>query len=116
VDKWPDRHWLGVIVPKRHARRAVTRSLLKRQMRSALARHAATLPTGLWLMRLRQPFAPRDFPSAASAALASTVRAELDRLLQRAATATGRRGPAAAPAAQDPSDAATRPSPGGVAA
>ena len=68
-------------MPKRHARRAVTRSLLKRQLRSAFERHAAGLPAGLWLLRLRQPFAVADFPSAASAALASAVRSELDGLL-----------------------------------
>lgn len=89
VDKVPDRHWLGVVVPKRHAKRAVTRSLLKRQMRAAVARHVQALPPGLWLLRLRQPFALRGFPSAASVALASAAREELDRLLQKAA-----RGPA----------------------
>ena len=68
-------------MPKRHARRAVTRNLLKRQLRSAFERHAAGLPAGLWLVRLRQPFAVADFPSAASAALARAVRSELDGLL-----------------------------------
>jgi ribonuclease P protein component len=29
----PAGRWLGLVVPKRHARRSVTRSLLKRQMR-----------------------------------------------------------------------------------
>ncbi len=75
--------WLGCLVPKRQARRAVTRSLLKRQARAAFARHAARLPRGLWLLRLRQPFAAEQFPSAASEALARAVRAELDQLLAR---------------------------------
>ena len=35
--------WVGAVVPKRHARRAVTRSLLKRQIRGAFERHAAAL-------------------------------------------------------------------------
>src|SRR5664279_2304235 len=39
---------LGVVVPKRHARRAVTRSLLKRQIYAAGGRHAAALAHGLW--------------------------------------------------------------------
>jgi ribonuclease P protein component len=77
----PEMRWLGCVVPKRHARRSVTRSLLKRQVRSAFERHAAELPNGLWLVRLRQPFALADFPSAASAALAGAVRSELDGLL-----------------------------------
>ncbi len=76
----PDGLWLGCLVPKRHARRAVTRNLLKRQVRSVFQRHAAQLPRGLWLVRLRQPFAVADFPSSASGALAQAVRAELDRL------------------------------------
>jgi ribonuclease P protein component len=90
VDKSPGGHWLGLVVPKRHARRAVTRSLLKRQMRAAMQSHAAQLPQGLWLVRLRQPFAVVEFPSAASVALARAVRDELFALLQRAA----RGGPA----------------------
>jgi ribonuclease P protein component len=69
------------VVPKRHARRAVTRNLLKRQVHRALERNAGSLPPGLWLVRLRQPFGVAEFPSARSAALASAVRKELDGLL-----------------------------------
>lgn len=83
VDDLAGGHWLGSVVPKRHARRAVTRNLLKRQIRAAVARHAATLPAGLWLVRLKSPFAPQQFPSAASAALAGAARAELDALLAK---------------------------------
>jgi ribonuclease P protein component len=85
VDKVPSDHWVGCVVPKRHARRAVTRNLLKRQMRAALGRHAAALQPGLWLVRLRSPFVKTAFPSAASDALSSAAREELDRLLIRAA-------------------------------
>lgn len=83
VDNESSLLWVGAVVPKRHARRAVTRSLLKRQIRGAFERHAAALPGGLWLVRLRAPFAPRDYPSAASAALAGAARVELDQLLER---------------------------------
>ncbi len=83
--KIPADHWVGCVVPKRHARRAVTRNLLKRQIRAALGRHAAALQPGLWLVRLRSPFVKTAFPSAASAALSSAAREELDRLLRRAA-------------------------------
>lgn len=79
------QQWIGCVVPKRHARRAVTRSLLKRQIRMALQRHASGLPGGLWLVRLRGPFAPQQFPSAASDALREAARAELDQLLARIA-------------------------------
>jgi ribonuclease P protein component len=72
------------VVPKRHARRAVTRNLLKRQVKGAFARHAEALPKGLWLVRLRQPFPVSEFVSAKSAALGLAARQELDRLLTRA--------------------------------
>jgi len=77
--------WLGCVVPKRHARRAVTRTLLKRQIRVAFERHAGALPAGLWLVRLRAPFSRTEYVSARSEALAAAARAELDRLLAGAA-------------------------------
>jgi ribonuclease P protein component len=86
-------HWLGVVVPKRHARRSVTRSLVKRQMRAALSRHAQVLPGGQWLLRLRQPFPVREFPSAASQALAHAMREELNDLLERVARSSALHAP-----------------------
>jgi len=82
VDDWPARaaRKLGVVVPKRHARRAVTRSLLKRQIYAAGARHAASLARGLWIVRLRAPFDRTRFVSAASPALREVARAELEDL------------------------------------
>jgi ribonuclease P protein component len=75
-----DGLWAGAVVPKRHARRSVTRSLLKRQIRSALARHAAALAPGLWVVRLRAPFDKAVYPSAASEPLKRAARAELETL------------------------------------
>jgi ribonuclease P protein component len=91
VDNLSGAHWLGVVVPKRHARRSVTRSLVKRQMRAALSCHAQVLPGGQWLLRLRQPLAVREFPSAASQALARAVREELNDLLGRVARSSASR-------------------------
>ena len=71
---------LGAVVPKRHARRAVTRSLLKRQIYAAGGRHAGALPRGLWIVRLRAPFDRSRFVSAASRALRDAARSELDEL------------------------------------
>ena len=90
VDNSPVTQWLGCIVPKRQARRAVTRNLLKRQMRECFHRHAAALPKGLWLLRLHAGFAVRDYPSARSEALAQNARAELERLLAAAASVKAR--------------------------
>jgi ribonuclease P protein component len=84
VDDLPAKLWLGCVVPKRHAKRAVTRNLLKRQVRGAFERHGDLLPRGLWLVRLRQPFPVTEFVSARSQALLHAARLELDTLLTRA--------------------------------
>lgn len=84
VDDSPGGHWLGSVVPKRHARRSVTRNLLRRQIRSVMSQHLPRLPQGIWLVRLRAPFGREQFPSAASEALRQVARTELDQLLQRA--------------------------------
>ena len=76
-----DSHWLGVVLPKRLARRAVTRTLLKRQIRSALGAREKALPGGLWVVRLRAPFDRAQFVSAASDALRRSAREELVQLL-----------------------------------
>lgn len=73
----------AAVVPKRHARRAVTRNLIRRQMREALHRQARLAPGTRVLIRLRAPFDPRRFASAASVPLRQAVRAELDLLLAR---------------------------------
>jgi len=78
-------HWLGLVVPKRHAKRAVTRNLIKRQVRAAMARHAAELPAGLWVVRLRAPFDRQQFLSPGSDHLRATAHNEVDVLFDRAA-------------------------------
>ena len=72
-------------MPKRHAKRAVTRSLLKRQIRSTVTGAEAALAGGLWVIRLRAPFDRHIFVSAASDALKRVARAELEQLLESAA-------------------------------
>jgi ribonuclease P protein component len=94
----PRGHWLGVVLPKRLARRAVTRNLLRRQIRAATLRHLSTLPPGLWVVRLRAPFAVADFVSAASSRLRQAARDELDGLLAASSTA----GPSALRAGDRP--------------
>jgi ribonuclease P protein component len=77
--------WFGIVVPKRHARKAVARNLLRRQIRGAIERHHASLAHGMWLVRLRAQFDPRGFRSAAPAQLRQAARAELDSLMKKAA-------------------------------
>jgi ribonuclease P protein component len=76
---------VGYVIPKRLARRAVTRVAIRRQMRVAVQRHGAGLAAGDWTLRLRAPFTAQDFRSASSELLQRALRAELDVLLQAAA-------------------------------
>jgi ribonuclease P protein component len=94
VDNQPAR--LGIVVPKRFSRRAVTRSLLKRQIRAAVGRHLAHLDTGIWIVRQRAQFQSAAEGSAASQRLKLSARRELDGMLdvvrQRKLTANPRAG------------------------
>ncbi len=72
--------WVGAMVPKRWARRAVTRNLIKRQVYSIAARHAATLPAAAYLVRLRSAFDRTQFKSASSDALRQVVHQEVEQL------------------------------------
>jgi ribonuclease P protein component len=83
-DSVPKVCWLGAVVPKRHARRSVTRTLLKRQIRSVASAQAGLVP-GLWVVRLRSPFDRIAFPSAASDALKVCAGTELAGVLADAA-------------------------------
>jgi ribonuclease P protein component len=76
--------WLGAVVPKRHARRSVTRTMLKRQIRAVVQSNAENLAGGLWVVRLRAPFDRTQFVSATSSALRRVARDELDLLIRKA--------------------------------
>ncbi len=73
---------LGLVLPKKMARRSVTRSLIKHQARELWrVRLGAGLPAGDWVLRLKAPWPVAQFPSAASAPLKQLVREELTALL-----------------------------------
>ena len=74
--------WLGAMVPKRWARRAVTRNLIKRQIYS-LARQHLHPSDAAYLVRLRSAYEKRQLPSAASDGLRVAVRSELEQLYFR---------------------------------
>ncbi len=76
---------LALVVPKRHAKRAATRNLIKRQIREALRRRLDRWSGRQILIRQRGPFDRQQFPSAASDALRAAVRAELDLLFAQVA-------------------------------
>ncbi len=72
--------WIGALIPKRWARRAVTRNTIRRQIYAVAQDRAASLPEAAHVVRLRQAFDPRQFPSATSDTLRRVVRAELQAL------------------------------------
>ena len=77
--------WLGAMVPKRWARRAVTRNAIKRQIYAVAAVLDAPLLQAAHVVRLRATFDRKQFVSATSCALQQAVRAELVQLFARAA-------------------------------
>ncbi|GAB3361545.1 MULTISPECIES: ribonuclease P protein component [Giesbergeria] len=85
--------WLGAMVPKRWARRAVTRNAIKRQIYN-VAIHAgvAGLPSAAYVVRLRAAFDRQQFISAQSELLKQAVRAELVQLFARAVRHSGHGG------------------------
>lgn len=79
----PDAAWIGAMVPKRWARRAVTRNAVRRQIYAVAGSLAPPLAAGAHLVRLRAAFAPQQFPSASSVALRRALRAELQQLFAK---------------------------------
>lgn len=75
--------WVGVVLPKRWARRAVTRNAIRRQIHELSRLHANALPPAAWVIRLRSEFSRQQFVSATSEPLKRAVRAELTQLLGR---------------------------------
>jgi ribonuclease P protein component len=79
-----DEPWIGAVVPKRWAKRAVTRNGIKRQIYNVSAAYASRLPAAAHVVRLRMDFARAEFPSAWSEPLKASVRGELQQLFERA--------------------------------
>ncbi len=79
--------WLGAMVPKRWAKRAVTRNTIKRQIYNVSAKFESVLPVAAHVVRLRSGFDREKFFSATSVALKSAVRDELVQLFSNATQA-----------------------------
>jgi len=71
---------LGALIPKRWAKRAVTRNLIKRQIYEVSALYAHELTPTAHVVRLRAEFDKRHFVSASSTVLKKAVRNELTQL------------------------------------
>ncbi|MBK6649880.1 MAG: ribonuclease P protein component [Betaproteobacteria bacterium] len=78
--------WLGAMVPKRWAKRAVTRNAIKRQI-YAVSAISPLLPQA-HVVRLRATFDRKQFISATSDVLKTAVREELIKLFKRAEEAS----------------------------
>ena len=74
--------WLGAMVPKRWARRAVTRNAIKRQIYAVSADFQHLYQQAAFVVRLRRDFSRAEFISATSVQLRFAVRGELESLLQ----------------------------------
>ena len=85
--------WLGAMVPKRWARRAVTRNAIRRQIYTVSLLYTARLDMAAHVIRLRSSFDTKQYVSAASDALKRAVRAELQNLLDHACSAAAVRVP-----------------------
>jgi ribonuclease P protein component len=77
--------WIGTLIPKRWAKRAVTRNAIKRQIYTVSLHFEPQLPVAAHVVRLRAGFDRTQFPSATSDALKRAVRGELQELFARAA-------------------------------
>jgi ribonuclease P protein component len=76
--------YVGVVLPKRWAKRAVTRNAIKRQVYAVSDALNPPLPAAAHVVRLRAGFDRAQFLSATSPELKVAVRSELNKLFARA--------------------------------
>ena len=79
--------WIGAMVPKRWAKRAVTRNAMKRQIYNVSHQFEDDLLAAAYLVRLRAGFDSKRFVSASSAMLQLALRRELHTLFSAAVSA-----------------------------
>jgi ribonuclease P protein component len=77
--------WVGAMVPKRWAKRAVTRNAIKRQIYTVSADFLPSLPPAAWVVRLRRDFSRKEFVSASSEALKAAIHSEMLALMRAVA-------------------------------
>ena len=70
------------MLPKRWAKRSVTRHLIKRQVYSVAQNH--DLPQAAYVVRMRSSFDAQQFVSAQSEPLRQAVRSEMQQLFAQA--------------------------------
>jgi ribonuclease P protein component len=78
---------MGALTPKRWAKRAVTRNLIRRQVHAVSREFEKGLVRTAYVVRLRAAFNSQQFTSASSQLLKQTVRDELKQLFARVSVA-----------------------------
>ncbi len=76
---------IGAVVPKRLAKRAVTRNAIKRQIYNVGSSFESALLVAAHVVRLRKSYDLKQFPSATSVMLKTVIRSELELLFAGAA-------------------------------
>ena len=79
--------WIGAMVPKRWAKRAVTRNTIKRQIYTVSAEFSHLYPQAAFVVRLRSSFSRTEFVSAVSDLLKQAIQTEVQALMQAGALA-----------------------------
>ena len=79
--------WIGAMVPKRWAKRAVTRNAIKRQIYTVSAEFSHLYPQAAFVVRLRSSFSRTEFVSAVSDLLKQAIQTEVQALMQAGALA-----------------------------
>ena len=74
--------WIGAMVPKRWAKRAVTRNAIKRQIYNVSADFSPRQRPAAFVVRLRRDFSRKTFISATSDSLKQVIRTELLALMR----------------------------------
>jgi ribonuclease P protein component len=74
--------WMGAMVPKRWAKRAVTRNAIKRQIYTVSAVFSPQHRQAAFVVRLRRDFSRKVYLSASSDQLKQVVRTELLSLMR----------------------------------
>lgn len=97
-----DAAWrIGAMLPKRHAKKAVRRNLLRRLIYAQAVQSFAAWPAQAQAMdcvvRLRAPWPAAHYPSASSPPLRRAVREELQSLFAHALKKAQQPSPSAAP-------------------
>lgn len=79
--------WMGALVPKRWAKRAVTRNAIKRQIYAISEGCDGLTAPAAYVVRLRKAYDRKIYVSASSESLKCAVRGEVEHLLSAAVDA-----------------------------